>query len=45
MASWLSEIDALMLEEAADEIERLRSQLDADRKERDHWHRQAVNGG
>lgn len=44
MASYLSELDIVMLEEAADEIERLRSQLEADRKERDYWHLQAVTG-
>jgi hypothetical protein len=44
MSSWLSDVDAVMLEEAADEIERLRSQLEADRKERDYWHQQAVSG-
>jgi hypothetical protein len=44
-ASYLSELEILTLEEAADEIERLRSQLDADSKQRDHWYRQAVSGG
>lgn len=44
LASYLSELEVAMLEEAADEIERLRSQLEADRKERDYWHQQAVTG-
>jgi hypothetical protein len=44
-ASYLSELEILTLEEAADEIERLRLLLEASAKEREHWHGQAVSGG
>jgi hypothetical protein len=44
-ASYLSELEILALEEAADEIERIRSLLEASTKERDHWHQRAVSGG